>query len=51
MSKIDKIVGQFGFESIYVKAKYVSGERRKLAIGMAIINDPEILLLDEPMQL
>ena len=50
MSKIDKIVGQFGFESILdVKAKYVSGgERRKLAIGMAIINDPEILLLDEP---
>ena len=31
------------------KAKHVSGgERRKLAIGMAIINDPEILLLDEP---
>ena len=50
MSKIDKIVGQFGFDSILnVKAKHVSGgERRKLAIGMAIINDPEILLLDEP---
>ena len=50
ISKIDKIVGQFGFDSILnVKAKHVSGgERRKLAIGMAIINDPEILLLDEP---
>ena len=50
ISKIDKIVGQFGFDSILnVKAKHVSGgERRKLAIGMAIINNPEILLLDEP---
>jgi len=50
MSKIDKIVGQFGFDSIlHTKAKTISGgERRKLAIGMAIINDPEILLLDEP---
>ena len=50
ISKIDKIIGQFGFDSILnVKAKHVSGgERRKLAIGMAIINDPEILLLDEP---
>tara|TARA_Y100000590_G_scaffold430343_1_gene543865 strand:+ start:509 stop:1285 length:777 start_codon:yes stop_codon:yes gene_type:complete len=49
-SKIDKIVAQFGFDSILnVKAKLVSGgERRKLAIGMAIINDPKILLLDEP---
>ena len=50
ISKIDKIVGQFGFDSILnVRAKHVSGgERRKLAIGMAIINDPQILLLDEP---
>ena len=50
ISKIDKIIAQFGFDSILnVKAKLVSGgERRKLAIGMAIINDPEILLLDEP---
>jgi len=50
ISKIDKIVGQFGFDSIlHVKAKLVSGgERRKLAIAMAIINDPKILLLDEP---
>ena len=50
IAKIDKIVGQFGFDTILnVKAKHVSGgERRKLAIGMAIINDPEILLLDEP---
>ena len=50
ISKIDNIVGQFEFDDILnVKAKNVSGgERRKLAIGMAIINDPEILLLDEP---
>ena len=49
-SKIDKIIAQFGFDTILnVKAKHVSGgERRKLAIGMAIINDPKILLLDEP---
>ncbi len=50
VSKIDKIIAQFGLDSILnVKAKNVSGgERRKLAIGMAIINDPQILLLDEP---
>ena len=50
MSKIDKIIGQFGFDSIlHTKAKTISGgERRKLSIGMSIINDPQILLLDEP---
>lgn len=50
MSKIDKIVGQFGFDSIlHTKAKTISGgERKKLSIAMAIINDPKILLLDEP---
>ena len=50
LSKIDKIVNQFGFDSIlHTKAKIISGgERRKLAIGMAIVNDPQILLLDEP---
>jgi len=50
ISKIDKIVAQFGLDSIlHTKARDVSGgERRKISIGMAIINDPKILLLDEP---
>ena len=50
ISKIDKIVAQFGLDSILnTKTRNVSGgERRKISIGMAIINDPKILLLDEP---
>tara|TARA_B100000700_G_scaffold76985_1_gene86343 strand:- start:2367 stop:3143 length:777 start_codon:yes stop_codon:yes gene_type:complete len=49
--KIDKIIAQFSLDSILnIKAKYISGgERRKLVIGMALVNDPNILLLDEPM--
>jgi lipopolysaccharide export system ATP-binding protein len=50
ISKIDQIVNQFGLEAVLnTKAKICSGgERKKLSIAMAIINDPEILLLDEP---
>ena len=50
ISKIEQIVNQFGLESVLnTPAKICSGgERKKLSIAMAIINDPEILLLDEP---
>tara|TARA_X000000950_G_scaffold288216_1_gene403936 strand:+ start:500 stop:1276 length:777 start_codon:yes stop_codon:yes gene_type:complete len=49
-AKIDKIISQFEFDPLLkIKAKYLSGgQKKKMVISMALINDPSILLLDEP---
>ena len=48
--KINKLITQFEFEALLnIKAKHLSGgQKKKLVIAMALINDPNILLLDEP---
>ena len=50
--RVENMISKFQLESVKdIKAKYLSGgQRKRLSIGMSLLSEPKIILMDEPFQ-
>ena len=50
--KIEKMIAKFELDAVKnIKAKYLSGgQKKRVCIGMALLSNPKIVLMDEPFQ-